>query len=136
MSFAMGIAVVDAVWAPYSSTVFAASTLEKQMVYDLSIQKYTKMTERKSTTHAKATNLAFNPVDPILAIGDSKGAVILVKLSPKLTSDQLPPVDTDDKKKKDNKFEGWSKQRYQEYKLEEKVLKVIARFDDDEPEDS
>jgi len=37
MSFAMGIAVVDAVWAPYSSTVFAASTLEKQMVYDLSI---------------------------------------------------------------------------------------------------
>ncbi len=57
------------------------------MVYDLSIQKYTKMTERKSTTHAKATNLAFNHVDPILAIGDSKGAVILVKLSPKLTSD-------------------------------------------------
>ena len=94
------------------------------------------MTERKSTTHAKATNLAFNPVDPILAIGDSKGAVILVKLSPKLTSDQLPPVDTDDKKKKDNPFEGFTKQMYQEYKLEEKVLKVIARFDDDEPEDS
>jgi dynein intermediate chain 1 len=87
MSFSMGIAVVDVVWAPYSSTVFAASTLEKQMVYDLSIQKYTKMTERKSTTHAKATNLAFNHIDPILAIGDSKGAVILVKLSPKLTSD-------------------------------------------------
>ena len=37
MSFSMGIAVVDVVWAPYSSTVFAASTLEKQMVYDLSI---------------------------------------------------------------------------------------------------
>jgi len=45
------------------------------------------MTERKSTTHAKATNLAFNLVDPILAIGDTKGAVILVKLSPMLTSD-------------------------------------------------
>jgi hypothetical protein len=40
------------------------------------------MCERKSTTHAKATNLAFKHVDPILAVGDSKGAVILVKLSP------------------------------------------------------
>ncbi len=97
MSFGQGIAVVDVVWAPYSSTVFATSTLEKQYVYDLSIQKYTKMTERKSTTHAKATNLAFNHVDPILAIGDTKGAVILVKLSPKLTSDQDPPQEPEGK---------------------------------------
>jgi len=29
MSFGQGIAVVDVVWAPYSSTVFATSTLEK-----------------------------------------------------------------------------------------------------------
>ena len=81
----MDIACVDVVWAPYSSTVFACSTLERQRVYDLAIQKYTKMCERKSTTHAKATNLSFNLVDPILAVGDSKGAVILVKLSPLLT---------------------------------------------------
>ena len=31
-------------------------------------------------------------------------------------------------------FDGWSKQKYQRWKLEEKVLKVIARFDDEEPD--
>jgi dynein intermediate chain 1 len=45
MSFDLGMAVVDAVWAPYSSTVFVTSTLDKVYVYDLHIDKHGKLSE-------------------------------------------------------------------------------------------
>jgi hypothetical protein len=46
------MAVVDAVWAPYSSTgwlnkflVFATTTLDKVYIYDLNIDKHSKLSE-------------------------------------------------------------------------------------------
>jgi len=39
------MAVVDVVWAPYSSTVFVTTTLEKVYVYDLHIDKNTTLSE-------------------------------------------------------------------------------------------
>jgi hypothetical protein len=45
------MAVVDAVWAPYSSTgfiyiiVFATTTLDKVYIYDLNVDKHSKLSE-------------------------------------------------------------------------------------------
>ncbi len=52
LSFDLAMAVVDAVWAPYSSTgtfqiltVFATTTLDKVYIYDLNIDKHSKLSE-------------------------------------------------------------------------------------------
>ena len=104
--------VVDAVWAPYSSTgifnnfklisedkkvlifsehcyyscllVFACATMDKVQVYDLNVDKLNKLAEQKIVKQPKLTNLSFNYKDPILLVGDSHGGVTLVKLSPNL----------------------------------------------------
>jgi len=47
MAFDLAMQVSDAVWAPYSSTVFACCTLDKVYVYDLSVDKHGKLAESK-----------------------------------------------------------------------------------------
>lgn len=47
LSLDLGMPVVDAVFAPYSSTVLAVAILEKVCVYDLFIDKHTKLAEMK-----------------------------------------------------------------------------------------
>ena len=37
MLFDMGMIVVDAMWAPYSSTVFGCATLDRIYVYDINV---------------------------------------------------------------------------------------------------
>lgn len=64
--------------------VFAASTLDKAYVYDLQVEKYTKLAEIKPVKQPKLTNIAFNAQDPVLLIGDNHGGVTLTKLSPNL----------------------------------------------------
>jgi len=79
------MSVVDAVWAPYSSTVFVATTLDKVYVYDLNQDKYGKLSEQRPVKQPKLSNLTFNQRDPILLVGDVHGGVTLIKLSPNLT---------------------------------------------------
>lgn len=45
MCFDLTMQVVDAVWAPYSSTVFACATMDKVLVYDLNVDKHKKIGE-------------------------------------------------------------------------------------------
>ncbi len=45
LSFDLAMSVVDAVWAPYSSTVFATTTLDKVYIYDLNVDKHSKLSE-------------------------------------------------------------------------------------------
>ena len=84
MIFDMGMIVVDAMWAPYSSTVFACATLEKIYVYDLNVQKHKALAEKKPVKNPKLTNLAFNTKDPIILLGDTFGGITVIKLSPNL----------------------------------------------------
>ena len=83
----MNSAVGDIAWAPYSSTVFAAVTADgKVMVYDLNVNKYdpicTQVVVQKKKT--KLTHISFNAFHPILIVGDDRGNVISLKLSPNL----------------------------------------------------
>ncbi len=69
--------------------VFACAVLERMYVFDINVDKYTKIAEQKPVKQPKLTNLAFNYRDPILLVGDTHGGVTLVKLSPNLTKCKL-----------------------------------------------
>ncbi|TPX44808.1 hypothetical protein SeMB42_g03483 [Synchytrium endobioticum] len=85
MSFDLCSPVGDVAWAPYSSSVFAACTSDgKVYVYDLSINKYVPICEQPVVKKAKLTHLAFSVNEPILLVGDDRGHVQSLKLSPNL----------------------------------------------------
>jgi len=86
-------AVCDVAWAPFSSTVFAAVTADSKVhVFDLDINRLEPICEQKVVKKAKLTRIIFNPVEPIIMVGDDKGSVIALKLSPNLR--QLTEVDS------------------------------------------
>mmetsp|Transcript_17293 Transcript_17293/g.18034 ORF Transcript_17293/g.18034 Transcript_17293/m.18034 type:complete len:676 (+) Transcript_17293:55-2082(+) len=85
LSFDLGNAVGDVAWAPYSSTVFAAVTSDgKVHVFDLAENKHEPLCEQKVVKRAKLTHVCFNQKDPILIVGDDRGGVNSLKLSPNL----------------------------------------------------
>ena len=86
-TYDLGSAVGDAAWAPYSSTVFAAVTADgKVFVFDLNINKYEPICEQTvvQKKKTKLTHIAFNMTYPILIVGDDRGNVTSLKLSPNL----------------------------------------------------
>jgi len=86
-TFDLGSAVGDVAWAPYASTVFAAVTADgKVVVFDLSINKYEPICDQFIVQKGKTklTHVSFNPIHPIVIIGDDRGYVTSVKLSPNL----------------------------------------------------
>ncbi|GBG92562.1 hypothetical protein CBR_g56035 [Chara braunii] len=85
LSFDLSNAVGDVAWAPYSVTTFAAVTNDgKVHVFDLAENKHEPMCEQKIVRKAKLLKLAFNPKHPILLVGDDRGGVTSLKLSPNL----------------------------------------------------
>jgi len=119
MSFDLNTQVVDVMWAPYSSTVFAVATLEKVCVYDLNVNKYNNLAEQKYWKPAKLTNLCFNYKDPILLVGDTHGGVILVKLSPNLTKGGKIP---------EGEKEATTVEQYEMLKID-RIISDIGKFD-------
>lgn len=92
-SFDLNSAVGDVAWAPFSSTVFAAVTADGKVVtYDLSINKYEPICDQLVTqkNKTKLTHIAFNPVHPIIIVGDDRGYIVSLKLSPNLRKAMHP----------------------------------------------
>ncbi|OAF66873.1 Axonemal dynein intermediate chain 1 [Intoshia linei] len=86
-TFDVGASVEDVCWAPYSSTVFAAVTIEGvAIVYDIAVNKYDYICKQTITTKKKTklTKISFNPVYPIIIVGDDRGHISCLKLSPNL----------------------------------------------------
>uniref|UniRef100_A0AAR2M118 Dynein axonemal intermediate chain 1 n=1 Tax=Pygocentrus nattereri TaxID=42514 RepID=A0AAR2M118_PYGNA len=86
-TFDLNAAVGDVAWSPYSSTVFAAVTTDgKVHVYDLSVNKYEAICQQAVVAKKKTrlTHIEFNPVYPIIIVGDDRGYVTSLKLSPNL----------------------------------------------------
>lgn len=91
LSFDLGNAVGDIAWAPYSSTVFAAVTSDgKVHVFDLAENKHEPICEQKVVKRAKLTHVAFNSLEPIIIVGDDRGGVNSLKLSPNLRHVDAP----------------------------------------------
>lgn len=85
MSFDLAQAIGDVVWAPYSSTTFAAITSDGVVhIYDLSINRNERVCYQKVVKRARLTHVAFNNVEPIIIVGDERGGVTTLKLSPNL----------------------------------------------------
>lgn len=85
MSFDLKDSVGDVAWAPYSSTVFGATTDDgKVHIFDLNENKLLPICSQKVIKKGKLTKMVFNPRHPILLVGDDKGTVTSLKLSPNL----------------------------------------------------
>ncbi|KAL2099566.1 hypothetical protein ACEWY4_003960 [Coilia grayii] len=85
--FDLNSAVGGVAWSPYSSTVFAAVTTDgKVHVFDLSINKYEAICQQPvvAKKKTKLTHIQFNPEHPIIIVGDDRGYVNSLKLSPNL----------------------------------------------------
>merc|ERR1711988_373461 len=101
MSFDLNHSVGDVAWSPYPSTVFAAVTSDgKVHVYDLAENKHEPLCEQKVVKRAKLTHVAFNAECPIVLVGDDRGSVNSLKLSPNLRKIAHQEVEEDDTKKK------------------------------------
>lgn len=85
LTFDLNHPVEDVAWAPFSSTVFVAVTSDgKVHVFDLNQNKHEPMCEQKVVRKARLTKVAFSPKQPIILVGDDKGCVTSLKLSPNL----------------------------------------------------
>ena len=85
--FDVGSQVGDVAWAPYSSTVFAAVTIEgKVFIYDLSVNRYNPICVQTIVSKKQGilNHIAFNRDEPVVLVGDSRGHVHTLKLSPNL----------------------------------------------------
>ncbi|XP_078368950.1 dynein intermediate chain 2, ciliary-like isoform X2 [Oculina patagonica] len=92
-TFDLNNSVGDVAWAPYASTVFAACTTDGRVyVYDLNVNKYEPLCEQSvaNKKRTKLTHLAFNPEYPVLVVGDDRGHVTSLKLSPNLRKATQP----------------------------------------------
>lgn len=109
MSFDLAQAIQDVAWAPYSSTTFAAITSDGPShptsgvvhIYDLSINRNERICEQKVVKRAKLTHVAFNSSEPIIIVGDDRGGVNTLKLSPNLRIGVVR-TETTDPNKSDN----------------------------------
>ncbi|KYM96979.1 Dynein intermediate chain 2, ciliary [Cyphomyrmex costatus] len=85
--FDLGVPIGDVQWAPYSSTVLACVSNDgKVTVFDLNVNKYRPICNQQVVNKRKnkLTRLAFNNVLPFIIVGDNKGTVNTLKLSPNL----------------------------------------------------
>ena len=67
--------VGDIAWAPYSSTIFSAVTLDGRVhVFDLKLDKYRAICSQKviSKRRVGLNHIAFNPQHPIITVGDDR----------------------------------------------------------------
>ncbi|KAG7493274.1 dynein intermediate chain 1, axonemal [Solea senegalensis] len=85
-TFDLSAAVADVSWSPYSSTVFAAVTTDGRVhVFDLSVNKYEAICQQAVVSKkTQLTHVEFNPIYPIIIVGDNRGYVNSLKLSPNL----------------------------------------------------
>jgi dynein intermediate chain 1 len=85
MTFDLGSAVGDICWSPFSSTVFAAVTHDgKVHVFDLSENKSDALCVQRIVKRSRLTKCSFHKNDFMLIVGDERGVVHSLKLSPNL----------------------------------------------------
>ncbi|BES91408.1 Dynein intermediate chain [Nesidiocoris tenuis] len=83
--FDLYCSVMDVQWAPYSSTVLAATTSEGKInLFDLNVNKNQPICVQTITypENSYTTRLRFNNKLPVLIVGDSVGYLVSLKVSP------------------------------------------------------
>lgn len=94
MTFDLHTPIGDVVWAPYKSTVFACVTSDGWLkLYDLAASRHEPVGEHRLSKASKLSHVAFNPRDPIIAVGDDRGVSTVLKLSSALRRMNAASVD-------------------------------------------
>lgn len=79
---------MDGEWAPFSSTVFSAATADGFVhIFDLHVNHHRAIYKQRAISSLQdntPTRQAFNPDHPILVVGDKRGKITALKLSPNL----------------------------------------------------
>ena len=73
--FDLNCEVGDVAWSPFSSTVFAAVTLDgRAHMFDLKVDKYHPICSQQIVSNKRASlnHVSFNSVYPVLLVGDSR----------------------------------------------------------------
>ncbi|RNF12464.1 dynein intermediate-chain-like protein [Trypanosoma rangeli] len=121
--FDAGDSVGDIAWAPYSSTVFAAVTSNgKVLVFDLNKNKREPLCSQTVVKNAKLTHIAFHKDEPVVIVGDSRGSVLILKLSPNLRTLSKPKKGEPDDPSSLHKLEVDKLNRLIEITLKDRVL--------------
>jgi dynein intermediate chain 1 len=84
LSLDLGSAVGDVMWSPYSSTILAAAATDgKVHIYDLNENKVDPLCRQKIVKNSRLSKIRFS-TGAILLVGDDKGGISSLKLSPNL----------------------------------------------------
>eukprot|EP01062_Namystynia_karyoxenos_P082303 TRINITY_DN924_c0_g2_i2.p1 TRINITY_DN924_c0_g2~~TRINITY_DN924_c0_g2_i2.p1 ORF type:complete len:657 (+),score=272.15 TRINITY_DN924_c0_g2_i2:85-2055(+) len=129
MSFDLSSPVGEAAWAPFSSTVFAAVTTDGHVhVYDLNKNKHEPMCDQLVVKKAKLTRISFNPKEPIVLVGDDRGMVSSLKLSPNLRGGPLESADAPQPAKK-TKEQAPTKEQLMQAEVEKlnRIIEVVRK---------
>lgn len=122
LHFDLGNAVGDVCWSPYSSTVFAAVTTDGRVhVFDLAQNKREPLCCQKIVRKARLTRASFNSKEYILIVGDDRGVVHSLKLSPNLRKLCFAEDETKD--------EEGEKELENEVVQRMKMMKLLASID-------
>ncbi|OHS94521.1 Dynein intermediate chain 2, ciliary-related protein [Tritrichomonas foetus] len=79
--------VNDLQFAPHSSTIFAAATSDGELfIFDIGVNRYQEIcrTDVVESNDGSLTSVRFHPKWPVILIGDDKGRIHSMKLSPNI----------------------------------------------------
>lgn len=127
-TFDLNSPVGDVAWAPYSATIFAAVTADgKVHVYDLNVNKYEHMCEQLVTRKKKTklTHISFNRKHPIIVVGDDRGYVTSLKISPNLRKQPKEKKGNDNMKQEEKD----AQKKESEIAKLEKLLNMVRPVD-------
>lgn len=97
ITYDLGCSINDIAWSPYSSTIFAAVTTDgKVHVFDLLQNKNAPLCSQqitKKSKNIKLTTVSFPIGFPLIIVGDEKGNIFALKLSPNLFLDKVKDRD-------------------------------------------
>ncbi len=114
----LGNAVGDVSWSPYSSTVFSAVTSDGKIhLYDLFENKHDPLCVQKVVKRARLSKVLFNTNEFILIVGDDRGGVNSLKLSPNLRNLHSDLEERSDKNDVDDENNNFDIQRKKMQKL-------------------
>ena len=92
----------DITFAPHSSTVFAVVTSNGELfIYDIDINRYEPICQTPvvETQDGSLTSVSFHPKWPVILVGDEKGRVHALKLSPNMRVNTRTKKDEEERNK-------------------------------------
>ncbi len=117
----------DIAWSPHSSTIFSAVTSDgKVHVYDLYENKQDPLCVQKVVKRARLTKARFSSSDHIIIVGDDKGGINSLKLSPNLRNLHLDECGEAEEEEKDLSEKNHDAELFQRHKMDKLLATLLT----------